>query len=92
MDIPAVHSGAELGKKAQPVDPQLKAAQEFEAVFISEILKHSGVNKTSQSFGGGAGEEAFSSMLTDAYATAIVDAGGIGLTEQIYRSMVEKNS
>jgi len=71
-------------------DPQRKIAEDFEASFLTEMLKHSGVNKTSESFGGGAGEEAFSTMLNDAYAQALVKSGGIGIANLVYKSIVEK--
>jgi len=76
------------GQKAS--DHQLKIAKEFEASFLAEMLKYSGINKTSTSFGGGAGEDAFSSMLNDAYADALVETGGIGIAELVYQSIKEK--
>lgn len=69
---------------------QRKIAKEFEASFLAEMLKYSGINKTSETFGGGAGEDAFSSMLNDAYAEALVEAGGIGIAEIVFRSIKEK--
>jgi hypothetical protein len=38
-----------------------------------------------------AGEEQFSSFLKDAHAKSMVDRGGIGLAEAIYRAMTEQN-
>lgn len=64
-------------------------AQELEAAFLTEMLKSAGVGKTSDSFGGGAGEEAFSSFMTRAYAEKMTAAGGIGLTESIVRALSE---
>lgn len=63
-----------------------KAAQDFEAAFLAEMLKTAGVNAMPAGFGGGgAGEEAFSSLLTDEYARRMAAAGGIGLAEHVYR-------
>ena len=67
-----------------------RVAEEFEASFIAEMLKHSGMNKVSGSFGGGPGEEAFASFLTEAYADQLVAVGGIGLAEPIFQAMVGK--
>jgi Rod binding domain-containing protein len=78
-----------IGQKSDP-DHQLKIAKEFEMSFLAEMLKYSGINKTSETFGGGAGEEAFSSMLNDAYADALVESGGIGIAELVYQSITEK--
>jgi len=72
-------------------DPKLMAvAKELEASFLAEMFKAAGVGEARKSFGGGAGEDQFSSFLVQEYATATVDAGGIGLAESIYNSLVEK--
>ncbi len=71
-------------------DKQLmKVARELEASFLAEMLKSAGVGKSRESFGGGAGEDHFSSFLVQEYAKATVQAGGIGLSESIYRSLVQ---
>ena len=62
-----------------------KAAQDFEAAFLAEMLKTAGVNELRTGFGGGAGEEAFASLLTDEYARKMTAAGGIGLAERVYQ-------
>ena len=64
-------------------------ARAYEASFIAEMLKHSGINRTSDAFGGGPGEDAFASFLTEAYANEIAEAGGIGLAESIYLALLE---
>ena len=45
------------------------AAVAIEAAFLTEMLGHAGVGGTPDSFGGGAGEDAFSSLLPRAHAT-----------------------
>ena len=62
-------------------------ANDLEAQFLAEMLKAAGVGKPRDAFGGGAGEDHFSSFLTQEYAQAVVQAGGIGLSEAIYRSL-----
>jgi Rod binding domain-containing protein len=67
-------------------DAQARAAAEaFEAAFLSEMLKTAGVNAMPSGFGGGAGEEAFASLLTDEYAKSMAARGGIGLAERVYQ-------
>lgn len=66
-----------------------KTAQEFEAVFIKEMLTHSGLDKALSS-DSGIGGEAFSSMLVETYADGIAEKGGFGLADQIYRQLKEK--
>lgn len=89
MEIPAQILPPSALQKRQDPAHQHKIAKEFEASFLAEMLKYSGINKTSETFGGGAGEDAFSSMLNDAYAESLVEAGGIGIAELVYRSIRE---
>lgn len=63
------------------------AAQMLETSFLSEMLKSTGLSQTPGAFGGGAGEEHFSSFLRDEQAGAIVQAGGIGLAESLFEAM-----
>jgi Rod binding domain-containing protein len=63
------------------------AAQAFEAMVISQMLQASGMNKPLDGFGGGTGEEQFSSFLTDSHAQALAARGGIGLAERLIRAM-----
>ncbi len=85
--IPAI-----AAKPTTPSDPDAalrKAAQEIEASFLTEMLKHSGLGETGESFGGGVGEEQFASFLREEQARAMASKGGIGLAEQIFRSMTQ---
>jgi len=90
MNIDEVGQSAFLvnGQKRDPVTWQ--AAQSLEASFVSEMLKSAGLGKSRESLGGGAGEDQFSSFLTQEYAKATVKAGGIGLAEAIYQSTINK--
>ena len=63
------------------------AAEALEATFIDEMLKHAGVGKTPEGFGGGVGEDQFAGFLRRAQAEKIAAQGGIGLAEQIIKSM-----
>ena len=62
-------------------------ARDLEASFLAEMLKSAGVGKPRDTFGGGAGEDQFSSFLVREYAEAATQSGGIGLRESIYRSL-----
>lgn len=67
---------------------QLRAkAAELETAFLSEMLKAAGLSANAGSFSGGNGEEQFASFLREAQAKAMVQAGGIGLTEALFRSL-----
>lgn len=92
MDVSAVSSARHLPSPNSPVrDENLMAvARELESSFLAEMLKSAGVGKARTSFGGGAGEDHFSTFLVREYADATVQAGGIGLAESIYKSLVQK--
>ena len=66
------------------------AAQKLEATFLAEMLKSAGFGQTRDSFGGGAGEDQFSSFLVQAQAEEMVAAGGIGLAEALFEALKEQ--
>ena len=88
-------SGASKDPMVNKLQPDLNdqkirnAAIKLEATFLSEMLKSAGIGNSPKTFGGGAGEEHFSSFLRDAQASEMSKSGGIGLAEVLYRSMKE---
>jgi len=70
-------------------NPLMTQAKALEASFLSEMLGYAGVGKPLESFGGGIGEEQFGSFLRDAQAKQMVENGGIGLAEQLFRAMTK---
>jgi flagellar protein FlgJ len=63
-------------------------ARDLEAAFLAEMLGHAGLDADSGSgFGGGIGEEQFASFLRQEQARLMVDRGGIGLAEALFRAM-----
>lgn len=76
---------------AAPKDKALMdAAQKLEATFLAEMLKSAGLGQSSESFGGGAGEDQFASFLVQEQAMQMVKSGGIGLSESIYETLKER--
>lgn len=70
---------------------QLRAkAQELEAVFLSEMLAHAGLGTQTSAFGGGIGEQQFSSFLRQEQAKAMVQQGGIGLSEALFHVLAQR--
>jgi len=65
----------------------LQKAQEMEAAFLAEMLAHSGLEERQGPFGGGAGEAQFTSFLRQEQARLMVEKGGIGPAELIFRTM-----
>ncbi|NHB75623.1 rod-binding protein [Rhodobacter calidifons] len=71
------------------IDLLMTKARELEATFLSEMLGHSGLGAMEGAFGGGAGETQFASFLRQEQARLIVQSGGIGLAEMIFKAMTE---
>lgn len=67
------------------------AAQKLEASFLSEMLKSAGLGEIKSEFGGGPGEEQFSSFLRDAQAKTMVKRGGIGLAQSLFEALKESD-
>jgi peptidoglycan hydrolase FlgJ len=91
MDI----SSAQLTQTPQPAhrpdDDALRAkATELEAAFLAEMLKFSGLGESSEEFGGGIGEEQFSSFLRQEQAQLMAERGGIGLAESIFNALLHQ--
>jgi len=65
------------------------AAEEFEAVFLSQMLQpmFAGIG-TDGPFGGGPGEAAFRSQLIQEYGRVMSQAGGVGLADALYREII----
>lgn len=79
-----------------PVSPArsaqlMKKAKELETTFLSEMLSYTGLDEQKGDFSGGIGEDQFSSFLREAQAKAMVDHGGIGLAENIFNALVERD-
>lgn len=66
-------------------------AKKFEAAFIAEMLKHSGMSDALNN-GGGFGGDAFSSIMLEQYADKIIENGGFGLAEHTYEQLRERES
>lgn len=66
------------------------AGQKFEAQFLSTMFQHmfQGL-ETDGPFGGGAGEEMFRSMMTEAMGKQVAKSGGIGLADTVQREILK---
>lgn len=87
VNNPEIGTVMPAGRSGRKNDPMFVAAQKFEASFIAEMLKSTGAGKPRDGFGGGAGEDGFSSFLVELRAEKIVDGGGLGLTEVIFEAL-----
>lgn len=66
-------------------------ARALEASFLSEMLSYTGLGAAQEEFGGGIGEEQFSSFLRQEQANLMVARGGIGLAEQLFNAMTRND-
>ena len=67
-----------------------KAAENFEAVFVSQMVSHmfAGI-KEDEMFGGGQAGDMYRSMLNDEYGRAIAKSGGIGVANQVMQQILK---
>jgi Rod binding domain-containing protein len=75
-----------------PASGQAKAraaAQEFEAVFLNTMFQQMFTAIDGEGpFGGQGGAGVWRSFLTEEYAKSFAKAGGIGLADDVYRTLI----
>ena len=76
-------SGVKTRQQAEAV------AQQFERMFISEMLRpmFQGI-ETNGPFGGGTGEEVFRPMLLDQYADAMTKGRSVGIADAVLKEIL----
>lgn len=67
----------------------LKTGQQFETMYLSEMLQpmFDGI-KADKVFGGGHGEEMFQSLAVNEYAKALSASGGVGIAAAVQREIL----
>jgi len=65
-------------------------ADKFEAAFLAEMLKHTGLGKSDGAFSGGHGAQAFNSFLIDAYAQDLAKTSSIGISKAVAASLSQR--
>ena len=72
-------------------DPARAQAQDFETVFVNEMMQHmfTGIGDEGP-LGNGPGVGMWRSLLTEQYAKSFVKAGGLGLAGQVYKSLLAR--
>lgn len=63
-------------------------SQDFEAVFLSEMMSYMFDGVETGPFNGGYGEEVFKSMVIGEYGKQMASAGGIGIAASIKDEMI----
>jgi flagellar protein FlgJ len=85
---PALTPSLSLRERGKGEEDLKKAAREFEAFFLNYLLKtmRESVPKDGL-FGGGTGEDVYTSMLDEALSKEMAAKGGIGIGELLIRQL-----
>lgn len=77
------------GMAPEPLRRIRQQAEELESVFLNTLMKEmfSGI-ETKGEFGGGFAEETWRGMQAEQYATAMAQAGGIGLADSLMADLI----
>jgi hypothetical protein len=59
-------------------------------MFLARMLEETGLGKPPETFGGGAGEAAFSGLLVREQAGLMAERGGIGLAERLFEALADR--
>jgi flagellar protein FlgJ len=70
-----------------------EAAKEFEAMFVTEMLKpmFDGL-EPNETFGGGKTEEIFNGFMREEYGKMIAQSGQFGIADQVKQQLIELQS
>ncbi len=83
----------DTAKKAIDMKKIDATAQDFEAMFLSEMFKPMFETvKVDETFGGGKTEEIFSGFLRDEYSKKLAQTGGIGIAELVKQELIAMQS
>jgi flagellar protein FlgJ len=82
---------AQAASQTDPRTAKAKAAaEEFEAVFLSTMFNHMFASlKGDGPLGGSRGTDVWRSFLADEYARTFARSGGVGIGDQIYRTLLQ---
>ncbi len=65
------------------------ASQEFEAIFINQMLQHMSAGiETNEVFGGGYAEDMWRQSLYEEYATLMSQSGGVGIAQHVQQTLL----
>jgi len=89
LDLITANQAAAGALNASSKAQAMTAAQDFEAVFLNSMFQQMFTKIDGDGpFGGGGDNGVWRSMLTDQYARSFAKAGGIGIADQVYRTLI----
>ncbi len=88
--VPSSRAAPPAAKASQTPEAMWKAARDFEAMVIGQLLQpmFETVDNSKSPFSGGHGEQAFKPMIVQEMAKKIAAGGGFGLAQPIYAQML----
>jgi len=89
MDVLATSFSAGAAPIKNDVSAMRQQAEELESVFLNTLVSEmfASINKEGE-FGGGYAEETWRGMQSEQYAAAMAKSGGIGIADEIMRSLL----
>lgn len=89
--VPGLTLPAAPSTPAKPENPAARrAAEDFESVFINQLLEGMSEGlKSEEPFSGGDAEKTYRSILNDSIAKEIARHGGVGIADQVYREILK---
>lgn len=91
MDItPSLQAQAARSTPAPAEVRAKKAAQDFEAFYISQFISLMKPENTDTEFNGGTGERMFKQELNNEIAKSITKSGGFGIAESVYSALLQQ--
>ena len=67
-----------------------KAAQEFEAVFLSQMVQQMNIGlKSDGVFGGGFAEQTYRSLMYQEVGRQMAQTGGVGIADAVYQEIIK---
>lgn len=89
IDLVTAGQTAAINLSASVKTKAKAASQNFEAVFLNSMFQEMFTDIGGEGpFGGSGATGVWRSLLTDAYAKSFAKAGGIGIADQVYRSLM----
>lgn len=87
----AAHNGLHTAKVANAGNEKLReAAQDFEAVFLSQMIKPMfDTVPTNTMFGGGQAENIYRGLMVEEFGKSVAKNGGIGIADTVYRELLK---
>ncbi|MEK9673519.1 MAG: rod-binding protein [Rhodospirillaceae bacterium] len=82
-------AGAAGAGQAKQMQRFRKVAEDFEAVFIAEMIRPMFQNIEAEApFSGGPAEDIWRNMQVDEYGKAFAKSGGIGIADQVMQQLI----